>query len=76
MKLTWSPACGGGSVRVRFQGDKKLPSKGEELNTLVINAVKEILKYNKCVKAKDEHDSGSEEEQENFNFEDLNIGKY
>ena len=74
MKSTWSTARGGGVVCVRFQGTKKRLAEGKELNDLVTNTVKEILKTNKCLKAKDENDSGSEEEQENFNFEDLKIG--
>ena len=35
MKSTWSTACGGGAGHVKFQGAKKLPTKGKELNALV-----------------------------------------
>ena len=59
---------------MRFQGFKKRPPKSKYLNALVTYAVKYIIKSNKHAKAKVEHDSGSEEEQESFNFEDLNIG--
>ena len=43
MKLTWSTACSGGAGRVRFQGDKKRPDKGKDLNALVSNTVKEVI---------------------------------
>ena len=49
--------------------------KNEELNSLVINAVKEILKSNKRVKARAKHNSGAEEDNDNLNFENLNIGE-
>ena len=68
-------ARGGGAGSVRFQGTKKRPAEGEYLNTLVTNAVKGNLKYNIYIKYKAEHGSSSEEYQENFNFEDLNIGE-
>ena len=75
VKLTWLTTCGGGAGFVRFQGTNKSPAEGEDLNSLVVNAVEEILKSNKLLKAKDKHDSISEEEQENFNFEYLKIGE-
>ena len=75
IKSTWSAACGNGSGCIRFQGTNKRPDEGEELNALVTSAVKEILKSNKRVKSKAENDSGSEEEQEKFNSEDLKIGE-
>ena len=40
MKLTWSNARGSGAGRVRFQGAKKRPVEGKELNDLVSNVVK------------------------------------
>ena len=43
MNLTWSDARGRGAGRVGFQGARKRPAEGEELNYLVDNAVKEIL---------------------------------
>ena len=75
MKLSWLTARGSGAGCVRFQGTMKRPAKGEELNALVTNALKEIIKSNRRLKYKAEKNSGSEEEQERFNFEDLNIGK-
>ena len=74
-KSTWSSACDGGSGRIRLQGAKKRQAECEDLNYLVTNAVKEILKANKHLNAKAANDSISEEEQENFNFEDLKIGE-
>ena len=76
MNSTCSTACGGGAGRVRFQGAKKFPDKGEDLNALVYNKLKEVLKTNKHLKAKASSDSVSEDEHENFNFETLNIREY
>ena len=73
MKSTWSTACGGGTVHIRFQGAKKRPAEGEELNSLVANAVKAVLDNNKRLKDKASSDSVSEDEPEHFNFETLNI---
>ena len=53
---------------------KKRPAKGEEPNDLVANAVKAFLKPNKQKRAKDSSDSGSEDEQEHYNFEIVKIG--
>ena len=63
MKSTWLTARGGGAGHVRFQGAKKRPAEGEDMNDLVTNAVKEVLKSKKRVKYNAEHKSGSEEEQ-------------
>ena len=49
-KLTCLTARGNIEGFVKFQGTNKYPYKGEELNSLVTNAVKEILKTNKCLK--------------------------
>ena len=68
MNSTWLTNCGGRSGRVWFQGAKKLPVKGEELNSLVSKVVKEVIKSNNHTKSTAVHDSGSEEELENFNF--------
>ena len=73
MKSTWPTARGGGAGRVRFQGAKKSLAKGEKLNALVPNTVKEVLKNNKRLKVKASSDSGSEDDQENFNFYTLKI---
>ena len=51
---------------MQFQG-------AEELNALVANAVKEVLKPNKRAKDTAEHDSGLEEEPNNFNSENFRI---
>ena len=40
MKSTWSTARGGGAGRVSFQGAKKRPAEGKDLNALVSNTVK------------------------------------
>ena len=74
MKSTWSTARGSGAGCVKFQGDKKRPAKGNDLNALVVNTVKLVLKPNKCKRAKASSDSVSEDEQEHYNFETLNIG--
>ena len=44
MKLTWLNACGDGAGHMQFQGTKKGPAKGEELNGLMENVVKDFLK--------------------------------
>ena len=75
MKQTWLTACGGGAGCVNFQGANRRPEEGRDLNALVSNALKEVLKYNKCLKAKASKNSGSEDEQEHFNIETLNIGE-
>ena len=75
MNLTWSTACSGGVVRVRFQGAKKRPDEVEELNALVAKAVKAVLTTNKHKKPKASSDSGSEDDQEKFNFETFKIGE-
>ena len=63
MNSTWSTACNGGAGRVRFQGAKKRPAKGETLNSLVENVVKSVLKPNKRKRAKASSESRSEDEQ-------------
>ena len=68
MKLTWLDACGSGAGRVRFQGAKNIPAEGEDMNALASNAVKEVIKPNKILKAKASSESGSEDEQEHLNF--------
>ena len=75
MKSTWLTARSGGAVRVRFQGAKKRPAEGKELNDLVVNALKQVLNTKKGLKAKASSDSGSEDKQKNFNFETLKIGE-
>ena len=62
MKLTFSTACGGGAGRVRFQGAKKRPDEGKELNSLVANALKAVITKNKCKKSKALSVSGSEDD--------------
>ena len=73
-KSTWSATHGGGTCCVRFQGAKKCPAKGEEINALLANPVKLVLTTNTRKKAMALIDSGSEDKQEHFNFETLNIG--
>ena len=53
MKSIWLTACGGGAGRVRFQGAKKRPVKGKELNDLVANAVKSVFTTSTRKQAKD-----------------------
>ena len=74
MKLTWLTACWGGAGCIRFQGAKKHPAKGEDLNALVSNSVKLVPITNKRLKAKASSDSRSEDKQYHFNFETLKIG--
>ena len=64
---------GCGASRMRFQGAKQRPSKGQDLNALVNNAVSEVLKQNKHTKAKVNHNSGLEDDLDNFTLEKLNI---
>ena len=45
----------------RFHGAKKRPVEGEDLNALVTNAVKEIIKTNKRLNPKALNDSISKE---------------
>ena len=64
---------GGRESCMRFQGAKKCPTKGQDLNDLVNNAVSEVLKKNKRTKAKDTHNYGLEDDPDNFTLENLNI---
>ena len=68
MRLTWSTARSYGAGRVRFQGAKKLLAKSEDLNALVSNAVKEVIKTDKHLNAKSKNESDSEDKQKHFNF--------
>ena len=70
MNSAWSSArgAGGGAGCIMFQGAKKSPAEGKELDALVANAVKYILTTKTCKNAKTSSDSGSEDEQEHFNF--------
>ena len=43
-ELTWLNARGSGAGSVQLHGTKKRLAKGKELNALVTNAVKEVLK--------------------------------
>ena len=43
-ELTWLNARGSGAGSVQLHGTKKRLAKGKELNSLVTNAVKEVLK--------------------------------
>ena len=61
-KSTWSTACNGGTVRVRYQGTKKRLDQRKHLNALVSNAVKAVLITITRKKAKALSDSGSEDE--------------
>ena len=45
------------------------------MNALVANAIKEVLKPNKLLKAKASSESGSEDKQEHFSFKTLKIGE-
>ena len=47
---------------MQFQGNKMHMAKGQGLNVLLDNAVKEVIKQNKPAKATDVHKSGLEEE--------------
>ena len=58
----------------KVPGAKKRPSEGKELNYLVANAVKAVLTAKKHDKAKASSASGSEDDQEHFNFKTLKIG--
>ena len=45
------------------------------MNALVTRVVSEVLKQNKGAKATANQESGLEDDQDNFNFENLNIGE-
>ena len=68
IKSAWFTNCSGGAGRVRFQVAKKRPAEVKELNAVVANAVKAVLTTNKYNNFKSSSDSGSEGEQEHFNF--------
>ena len=68
MNLTWLTSCGGGAGHIRFQGAKKLPSKGQGMNALVVSTVQVVIKQKKHAKATAKHDSGLEEDPDKFNF--------
>ena len=75
MKSTCPTDYGVSTGRIRFQEAKKRPVEGKDLNALVYNTVKEVLKSKKSLKPKASNDSVLEDEQENFNFETLHIGE-
>ena len=50
MKSTWSTVHSGRAGRVRFRGAKKCPAEGQELSSIMTNAIKEVLKENKLSK--------------------------
>ena len=50
---------------MHFQGAKKRPDEVQDMNALVANALKEVLKSNKREKYTAAHESGLEEEPEN-----------
>ena len=60
MNLTWLTARVDGKGRVRLQGAKKLPAKGEDMNALVANTVQSVLTTNKLKKDKASSESVSE----------------
>ena len=68
MQLTWLDSRGVGAGCLWFQGAKKRPAKGQDLNYLVASEVSEVLKNNKRAKTTAKHDSVLEEEPENFDF--------
>ena len=75
MKFTWSTARGGSAGHIRFQGAKKRPAEGKDLNAILYNAVIEVIKSNRHLNYKAPSNSGSEDKQEHFNFETLKIGE-
>ena len=72
-KLTWLTYCGGGAGFVQLQCAKKCLNEVQELNSLVVSAVSEVLKQNKRAKDTAAHDSGLEDDPNNFNIKTLNI---
>ena len=58
-----------------LQGAKKRPDKGQEVNALVDNVVKEVINKNKHANDMAVHDLVSEEDQENFDLLTLRVGK-
>ena len=65
MKLNWFTLHGSGSDSMHFQGAKKRSDEVQDMNALVANALKEVLKSNKREKYTAAHESGLEEEPEN-----------
>ena len=74
-KPTWLTAPGGRAGCMQLQGIKKRLSKGQEMNALVENALKEVIKQKKRTKAAAAHNSVSEKYSEKINFETLSIGE-
>ena len=72
---TWLASCGVGAGCIWFHGAKKILSEIQYLNALVASTASEFLKHNKRAKDLDEHDSGSEDDPENFNLKNLIIRK-
>ena len=59
---------------MRFQGAKNCLAEGQDLNYLVTSMIQEVLKQNNHEKSTYTIDSGSEEDPDNINFENLSIG--
>ena len=75
MMPTWLASCGVGAGCIWFHGAKKILSEIQYLNALVASTASEFLKHNKRAKDLDEHDSGSEDDPENFNLKTSSSGK-
>ena len=71
--MTWSTAFGGGEGCIRFTSANNILIKGEELNAIVANVVAQVKK--KRDKATATNDSGSKDDPENYNIENINIGR-
>ena len=63
---------GSGAGCVRFTSAKKRLDEGEGLNAIAKNAVAQVPRKNKWVKATATYDSGSEDDPDNYNSENLN----
>ena len=73
MRFIWLTHFGGGAGCVQLQCAKKCLKEVQELNSLVVSAVSEVLKQNKRAKDTAAHDSGLEDDPNNFNIKTLNI---
>ena len=62
MKYNWLTIHSGRAGHVSFKGAKKRLAEGQDLISLVANAVKNALKANKHVKATAAHDQRMEKE--------------
>ena len=67
IKQNWSTSQRCGAGRIQFANSKNRSTEGDDLN-LVTNAIIQLLKPNKCIKATATHDSVLDDDIEKFNL--------